>query len=165
MKLKVKIDGQIYDVEVGNLSERPISAVVNGETFEVWPESNMPITAPSPMQTSRKEVAQDTAVKPSTFPASSPSKSNTNVAATPKSSEAGTQSDLLKAVKAPIPGVITAILVQPGSEVSVGQELCKLEAMKMNNSIRSSRIGKIASINVSIGQHVKHNDVLIEYAG
>jgi biotin carboxyl carrier protein len=125
----------------------------------------MPITAPSSVQTSRKEVVQDIAVKPSSPPASSPSKSKSSVAATPKSSEAGAQSDLLKAVKAPIPGVITAILVQPGAEVSVGQELCKLEAMKMNNSIRSSRVGKIASINVSIGQHVKHNDVLIEFAG
>jgi biotin carboxyl carrier protein len=71
----------------------------------------------------------------------------------------------MKTVKAPIPGVITAILVQSGTEVSVGQELCKLEAMKMNNSIRSSRAGKIATIHVSIGQHVKHNDALIEFAG
>jgi propionyl-CoA carboxylase alpha chain len=59
--------------------------------------------------------------------------------------------------------VITAILVQAGSEVVVGQELCKLEAMKMNNSIRASRSGKVGSVMVSIGQHVKHNDVLIEF--
>jgi biotin carboxyl carrier protein len=68
-------------------------------------------------------------------------------------------------VRAPIPGLITALLVQPGYEVSAGQELCKLEAMKMNNSIRSTRTGKIAKIYVSVGQQVQHNEVLMEYAG
>jgi biotin carboxyl carrier protein len=69
-----------------------------------------------------------------------------------------------KAVRAPIPGVIVSIGVQPGDEVTAGQELCVLEAMKMNNAIRASRAGQVATVYVSVGQHVKHHEVLIEYA-
>jgi biotin carboxyl carrier protein len=77
---------------------------------------------------------------------------------------AATGDSLIKVVRAPIPGVIVSISVQPGSEVSTGQELCVLEAMKMKNTIRSTRSGKIASVSMQIGQHVKHHDVLMEYA-
>jgi len=47
---------------------------------------------------------------------------------------------------APLPGVIAAILVEQGDEVSYGQELCTLEAMKMKNAIRANRAGCIESI-------------------
>jgi propionyl-CoA carboxylase alpha chain len=69
-----------------------------------------------------------------------------------------------KAVLAPIPGVIVSIAVEPGAEVEQGQELCILEAMKMKNVIRSPRAGQIAAIKVSAGQHVKHHDLLMEFA-
>jgi biotin carboxyl carrier protein len=160
MKLKVKIDDQIYDVEIGNLSERPITAIVDGESFEVWPESNLPYAASPASQKLRKGAAPD-AYKPA-----SSSAATRPVEPVPQpASISSPQADLLKIVKAPIPGVITAILVEPGAEVTVGQELCKLEAMKMNNSIRSSRAGRIASVHITIGQHVKHNDALVEFAG
>jgi pyruvate carboxylase len=67
-------------------------------------------------------------------------------------------------VKAPIPGVITAIQVQPGQAVQVGDILCSLEAMKMVNSIRAARSGTIGAIHVSLGQHVRHQELLLEYA-
>jgi hypothetical protein len=50
MKINIKVDGQLYDVEIGNLSERPILTLVDGETFEVWPESRMPFTITQPLQ-------------------------------------------------------------------------------------------------------------------
>jgi biotin carboxyl carrier protein len=39
MKVTVKIDGQTYDVEIKDINKRPILAVVDGETFEVQPET------------------------------------------------------------------------------------------------------------------------------
>ena len=56
-----------------------------------------------------------------------------------------------------------AIAVQAGDRVDAGQELCVLEAMKMKNVIRSSRSGGIARLHVSVGQHFKHNDALVEF--
>lgn len=163
MKLQVRIDGKIYDVQIGNLSERPILATIDGETFEVWPENNSSsLTFTSKQLKTQNEIIQKVTQSGSAVPtqeqAQTRGESSASVPVAP-------QADLLKAIRAPIPGVITAIFVQQGSDVNVGQELCKLEAMKMNNSIRASRSGKIETILISVGQHVKHNDVLIEFSG
>jgi biotin carboxyl carrier protein len=69
-----------------------------------------------------------------------------------------------KAVLAPIPGVILSVAVCAGATVKVGQELCVLEAMKMKNAIRSTRAGVIANVYVSEGDHVKHGQVLVDFA-
>ncbi|TAK10713.1 MAG: biotin/lipoyl-binding protein [Anaerolineae bacterium] len=66
-------------------------------------------------------------------------------------------------LRAPMPGDITQLLVKAGDDVTAGQELLVLEAMKMKNIIRSPRPGKVASIEVAAGQSVNHGDVLIRY--
>lgn len=157
MKLKVKVDDDYYDVEVDDLRSRPIIVSVDGETFEVWPESK---TAYSTGQVQRTVKSKEE--KPSLPSLSSDQK--LKILDEESRSDALPEPVNLKAIRAPIPGVITAISVQPGSEVAIGQELCKLEAMKMNNSIRASKVGRIASIHISIGQTVKHNELLMEYA-
>lgn len=158
MKLKVKVDDHYYDVEIDDLKSRPILVSVDGEAFEVWPESK---TAYSTGQIQR--TIKDKEEKPA-LPILSPDQKLKILDEESRSETSSPEPVNLKAVRAPIPGVITAIAVQPGTEVSVGQELCKLEAMKMNNSIRASKAGRIASIHVSIGQTVKHNELLMEYA-
>lgn len=162
MRLKVKVDGQIFEVEIGNISERPIKAVVDGEAFEVWPESYSSYTGPALPKAPHKEGIPESAKRSSTL---STTITKTVEAKKTLPADEMTLAEPTRIITAPIPGVITAILVQSGSEVNIGQELCKLEAMKMNNSIRSSRAGRVATIHVTIGQHVKHNDVLIEFAG
>lgn len=158
MKLKVKVDDRYYDVEIDDLKSRPILVSVDGEAFEVWPESK---TAYSTGQIQRS--IKDKEEKPS-LPSLSVDQKIKILDEDSRSDTPSPEPVNLKAVRAPIPGVITAITVQPGSDVSVGQELCKLEAMKMNNSIRASKAGRIASVHISIGQTVKHNELLMEYA-
>lgn len=41
MKVSVKIDGQTYDVEIQDINKRPILAILDGETFEVQPETEL----------------------------------------------------------------------------------------------------------------------------
>ena len=41
MKVSVKIDGQTYDVEIVDINKRPIVAIVDGETFEIQPETEL----------------------------------------------------------------------------------------------------------------------------
>lgn len=65
-------------------------------------------------------------------------------------------------VKAPIPGQITQIIVGVGDEVAAGQPLLVLEAMKMENEIRSPRSGQVKLMNVAPGQRVSLNDLLVE---
>ena len=64
-------------------------------------------------------------------------------------------------VKAPVPGLITRILVQPGDKVEAGQPLLVLEAMKMENEIRSPRAGTVKAIKVTPGQKVNQGEVLV----
>lgn len=65
-------------------------------------------------------------------------------------------------IKAPIPGVITRILVAVGDEVEAGQSVVVLEAMKMENEIKAPRNGVVRKLAVKPGQGVSLNEVLAE---
>lgn len=65
------------------------------------------------------------------------------------------------AVIAPIPGLVVKVLVQEGDLIEEGQPLVLLEAMKMENELRSMRAGKVKSIAAAAGQRVDQNAVLI----
>lgn len=152
MKVVVKVDGASFEVDVGELTERPIVAVVEGERFEVWPETEASAAeAPAPRAASTL-VAASSGMQPELRP-------------TRRISPAGIAEPVAaqRTVFAPIPGVLYSIAVQPGDRVEAGQELCVLEAMKMKNIIRASRSGEIGRVLVTPGQHVKHHDAMIEY--
>ncbi len=65
-------------------------------------------------------------------------------------------------IKAPIPGLITRVLVETGQEVTAGQSLVVLEAMKMENEIRAPRSGPILRVDVQPGQSVTLDAMLVE---
>jgi acetyl/propionyl-CoA carboxylase alpha subunit len=65
-------------------------------------------------------------------------------------------------MKAPIPGLITRVRVEPGQQVTVGQPLLVLEAMKMENELLAPRDGKVGRLNVEPGQTVTLGELLIE---
>lgn len=69
------------------------------------------------------------------------------------------QGDL--AVRAPIPGMIVKVLVQDGDEIIEDQPLMILEAMKMENEIRAVRSGVVRKVEVTAGQSVDQDAVLI----
>ncbi len=65
-------------------------------------------------------------------------------------------------IKAPIPGVIKAVLVKLGDSVEAGQPLLVLEAMKMENEIHATKPGIVSQLAVTAGQKVTLNEVLAE---
>lgn len=65
------------------------------------------------------------------------------------------------AVTAPIPGLVVKVLVQPEETVVEGQPLVILEAMKMENEIRARRAGVVKKVQVSAGQRVEQNGILL----
>jgi biotin carboxyl carrier protein len=67
------------------------------------------------------------------------------------------------ALTAPMPGVILDVGVKPGDTVDRGQVVAVLEAMKMQNSIKSPRAGTVAEVCVTVGQAVGHGDTIIRY--
>lgn len=67
-------------------------------------------------------------------------------------------------LKAPMPGLVIDILVAPGTEVAVGTPLIILEAMKMENVLKSPTAGIVKNIAVEKGQAVEKNYNLITFA-
>ena len=65
-------------------------------------------------------------------------------------------------VKAPIPGKVVAVKVEPGDEVEPGQVLVVLEAMKMENELAADQAGKVAAIHVAAGDTVEGGELLVE---
>lgn len=66
-------------------------------------------------------------------------------------------------LKAPMPGLVLEIKVADGDTVKKGQALCVLEAMKMENVLKSESDGVIKSIQCQKGAAVEKNQVLIEF--
>ncbi len=64
-------------------------------------------------------------------------------------------------VRAIIPGAVISVAVAAGDEVTAGQELLVVEAMKMQNELRAPRAGRIARVAVAPGQKIELGDVLV----
>ncbi|MBP7692736.1 MAG: acetyl-CoA carboxylase biotin carboxyl carrier protein subunit [Anaerolineales bacterium] len=142
MNYNVRIGERTFVVEVGDLAARPIRATIDGETFEVWPA---PAAEPAATNREADQRLKTQGAAP---------------AAPPRPAESAGP----EAVLAPIPGVIISVAVRAGDTVTVGQELCVLEAMKMKSPIRAPRAGTLAAVRISAGQQVKHREALVDYA-
>lgn len=66
-------------------------------------------------------------------------------------------------LRAPIPGIISDIKVSVGDQVKVGDTVLVIEAMKMENPIKSPRSGSIKEILVSKGSEVQSGAVLVNF--
>lgn len=131
------VAGKKYTVEVPNPNERPVHAIVDGEPIEVevltQPQTNTTVAPPT-------NIAMPT-----------PTTSATNLPTTGNPGE----------VTAPLPGTVVSIDVAPGDKVEYGQELCVLEAMKMNNPIRATQAGTVEKVLVRIGEQIQHGTTLV----
>jgi biotin carboxyl carrier protein len=139
---KYKINGNLYNVVIGDIEDNIAHVEVNGTHYTVEMEKK-PKAAPAP-----KPVA-----RPVAKPAAAPAPAASAPASKPAAGKSG--------VKSPLPGVILDIKVKEGDEVKKGQTIIILEAMKMENSINADRDGKIASIKVSKGESVLEGTDLV----
>ncbi len=66
-------------------------------------------------------------------------------------------------VSAPMPGRIVLVNAKPGDEVTEGQELLVMEAMKMEITLKAPRAAKIAAVSASTGEFVEADAVLVRF--
>ncbi|XP_055492629.1 propionyl-CoA carboxylase alpha chain, mitochondrial [Leucoraja erinacea] len=71
--------------------------------------------------------------------------------------------DVGNRIMSPMPGTIVSIDIAVGDEVSEGQEVCVIEAMKMQNSLIATKSGKVKVLNCKPGDTVGEGDVLMEF--
>lgn len=140
---KYKINGNNYTVAVGDIDGNLAQVEVNGVPYKVEIEASKAAAA---------AVKKVSAPRPSAAPRTATG--DKVIASKPAAGGAG-------AVVAPLPGVVISINVKVGDTVKAADTVVVLEAMKMENSIRAGRDGKVASINVNPGDSVLQDAVLI----
>jgi biotin carboxyl carrier protein len=67
-------------------------------------------------------------------------------------------------LKAPMPGLVTKVLVSAGDSVTPGTPLVVMEAMKMENELRAQGEGTVAEVKIDPGQPVEQGQILITFA-
>lgn len=148
-KYQYKVKGIDYEVEIAEVEGNIAKVNVNGIPFEV--EMQQPINAAKhPTINVQKPVV---APAPVSKPASAPAPAAAPAAPAPSGSGSP--------IKAPLPGTVTEIKVQIGQQVSVGDTVLVLEAMKMQNNIEAETAGKVTSILVKPGETVMEGAVLL----
>jgi biotin carboxyl carrier protein len=74
------------------------------------------------------------------------------------------RSNQLKELRAPMPGLVRQVNVQAGDQVDAGDSLFILEAMKMENLLKSPVNGKVSDIFVKPGESVEKNQILLSFS-
>jgi propionyl-CoA carboxylase alpha chain len=72
--------------------------------------------------------------------------------------------DLSKFLLSPMPGLLVSLAVTTGQDVKAGQELCVVEAMKMENLLRAERDGRIAVLHAKPGDSLAVDQTILEFA-
>jgi propionyl-CoA carboxylase alpha chain len=71
--------------------------------------------------------------------------------------------DTSRFLLSPMPGLLKALAVKSGQEVKAGEELCVIEAMKMENILRAERDGTIAKLHASVGDSLAVDQKIVEF--
>ena len=140
------VNGAQYDVTIESIQGQIAKLNVNGVAFDVEmlgapiAEGDLPAAAPA------------AAAAASAAPAPA--------AAAPAKGEAGAGTP----VKAPLPGVVTKVLVANGQSVKKGDTVVVLEAMKMENNITAESDGTVSGVCCAVGDSVMEGTTLVTIA-
>ena len=72
--------------------------------------------------------------------------------------------DTSRFLLSPMPGLLKAVAVRVGQEVKAGEELCTVEAMKMENVLRAERDGTISKLHATVGESLAVDQKIVEFA-
>ncbi|MAT09249.1 MAG: hypothetical protein CL707_09150 [Chloroflexi bacterium] len=147
-KIKITIDGTAYLVEVKDINADPIEMTVDGEKVSVTFGAEDTATPIQRIETKDVEVDEV-------------SKDDLKVSETPKTVSAVGP---IKDFTAPMPGMIISIAVKVGDQVVPGDEICVLEAMKMQQTLRAEWTGIVDEIHVETGQQIQGGDKILGLA-
>ena len=136
--LRVKIRDRWYTVEVDDLRSNPLQVLVDGEPVEIDIE---------------RLVDGNTAEGA----AEAPALGTAPIAAPTNSSPAA-----VKVFTSPMPGVVLSVAVKVGDNVVTGDEICVLEAMKMQQTLRADWSGIVKAVHVIPGQQLLDGAPIVE---
>lgn len=137
---KFKIGNRSYAVDIVNVHEKTATVNVNGVIYEVEVDKKLKTARPV---MPRKDFVPSTDITPATTRADKAENGKT-------------------IIRAPLPGKIVDVPVKVGDKVSIGQTVICIEAMKMENNIRTDKEGVVTAVNVEANVAVTDGEVLIE---
>jgi len=163
-RYRLDIRGKEFVIDVDELAANRFKVVVGKDTYEVELSSDedlaeatiTPAFAPARARGTPHVVPEDAHVAETAGSVARPAPAAPLARKAPASGGARTLS-------APMPGVVLEVNVKAGDTVVRGQQVAVLEAMKMQNSIKSPRSGTIAEVCVSAGQAVGHGDAIVRF--
>lgn len=135
---KYTINGNKYEVAIGDIVENVATVCVNGEEYKVEME-------PEAEPEKKKVVVRAASEQPAATEAPS----------------AGGPVNVNNALKAPLPGVVTEIRVAVGDAVKKGDVVVVLEAMKMANNLEAEKDGTVTAVCVQQGASVMEDTPLV----
>ena len=136
---KYTINGAQFDVTIDSIVGSKAKVEVNGIPFEVEMQGSSLVEEALPTVSTEAPAAAPAAAAPAA--------TNGPGAGAP--------------VKAPLPGVVTKVLVAAGQAVKKGETVLVLEAMKMENNITAETDGTITGICVAAGDSVMEGTTLL----
>ena len=137
-QIRIKVKGTWHTVELEEPQKYPFQMVVDGETMAIEVQSGQ--IDHSPQNENSNLLKQDNA--------------------TP-GMPAITQEDQ-KIIRSPMPGRIVSITTEVWDKLEAGAEVCVLETMKMEQSIKISNGGTVRAIFVESGQNVTAGTPLVQ---
>ncbi|MGB2635438.1 MAG: biotin/lipoyl-containing protein [Candidatus Acidiferrum sp.] len=139
---KVSLDGKPVDADVILAAPNAVSVILDGAVFEIHIAPSLDGTYK--LQTGPHEFQADVR----------------DPRAWHGRKQGALEAEGRQQIIAPMPGKVIRLLVNVGDEVEVGQGLVVVEAMKMQNEIRSPKKGKVERLHAKEGQAVNAGDVL-----
>ena len=142
---KVYIESKWYDVEILDSNQDFVNVSVEGTMFKVAIKDISDFSGKPPVLSRIKNLVKNTLFNVSS------ENDFTQIAS----------SDLNKIFPSPLPGMIISVSVDVGDEIVIGDEICVLEAMKMQQSLKATWSGIVSSVEISSGDKVTTGQTLI----
>ncbi len=146
-RYRVAIDGRSHDVDAARVGTFGLSLLIDGENGTVRDVQVTPGVGRGELL-----VRLDGRLVPATVNGSRTGRGPAG---------AGTHAHGEQRIVAPMPGRVVSVLVAPGDEVAARQPVVVVEAMKMENELRSPSAGRVRDVAVEPGMSVEAGRVLI----
>ena len=134
-RMRLKVNGEWYSIEVGDAYQSPVEVNVDGETYLV----EMGVATDGPLPAVRRQA--------------------------PKVDQPGlrgiTEGDA-RIIRCPLPGKVVTVKITKGQVLEAGDEICVLESMKMEQTVRMAKAGTVKNIKIKADQSLNAGSPLIE---
>ncbi|HET9995106.1 MAG TPA: biotin/lipoyl-containing protein [Candidatus Acidoferrum sp.] len=139
---RVSLDGQLVPADAAEIAPHTLSILLDGQSHEilVTPSADGTLKLQSGTQEFTAEVIDPRAWS--------------------GRRHGSVEAEGRQPIVAPMPGKVVRLLVKPGDHVEAGQGLLVVEAMKMQNEIRSPKSGTVERVLAQEGQPVNSGEIL-----